>query len=123
MFHVPERYRIDGGIYGSTSEYGNNGAFIIPVRNMKIRCIASDGCKWEHVSASLKNRCPNWAEMCVIKSIFWDEEDWVVQYHPAVSEYVSYHPYCLHLWRPIGQELPKPPSDLVGPKIQRERVS
>ena len=76
--------------------------------------IASDGAGWEHVSVSLKNRTPNWAEMCFIKDLFWNEEDCVVQFHPPKSEYVDNHPNCLHLWKPIGKQIKTPPSILVG---------
>lgn len=69
---------------------------------------------WEHVSVSLPNRCPTWAEMCAIKDLFWDESDCVVQYHPPKRDWVNNHPYCLHLWRPVGQEIQRPPSLMVG---------
>lgn len=122
-FHVPEKYRIleGAGRYNSNASYGNNGAFRIPCGSFLLRVIASDGglddkdC-WEHVSVSLPNRCPNWQEMCFIKNLFWDDEDLVVQYHPPKSEYVSHHPFTLHLWRPVDKEMPAPPSILVGPK-------
>jgi len=79
-----------------------------------LKTIASDQMAWEHVSVSLGDRCPTWDEMCRVKNIFWDEEDCVVQYHPPKSDYVNNHPYCLHLFRPIGIELPKPNSIMVG---------
>ena len=69
---------------------------------------------WEHVSVSRRDRCPTWDEMCLVKALFWDEEDCVIQYHPPRSEYVNNHPNCLHLWRPIGVSLPMPPSIMVG---------
>jgi hypothetical protein len=69
---------------------------------------------WEHVSVSRQDRCPLWDEMCQIKSMFWDEDDCVIQYHPPRSEYVNLHKNCLHLWRPIGIELPMPDSIMVG---------
>lgn len=59
-------------------------------------------------------RCPTWEEMCWIKGQFWGPEDRVIQYHPPASEYINDHPYCLHLWRPIGAEIPAPPSWMVG---------
>lgn len=122
MFHVPERYRILDGPRGSSSAYGNNGAFrpqaLIPGRELWI--IASDGMSWEHVSvhaanAHNKSFVPCWDEMCYVKEVFWDPEDVVMQLHPARSEYVNAHPAVLHLWRPIGQEIPTPHSSLVGP--------
>lgn len=94
MFHVPNECRVRSGILGSDYTYGNNGVFEI----------------------EFDARTPNWKEMCHIKDLFWDSEDCVVQYHPPQSEYVNNHEYTLHLWRPIDQDLPMPPSILVGLK-------
>jgi len=52
--------------------------------------------------------------MCFIKDLFWDVEDVVIQYHPAKSEYVNRHDYCLHLWKPVDFEMLAPPKELVG---------
>lgn len=112
MFHVPEKSRVRTGRNGSDESYENNGAFQIG----RIFIIASDGAGWEHISISLSDRVPRWNEMCKIKDIFWDEEDCVIQYHPPKSQYVNCHPNCLHLWRPIGIDLPIPPTLLVGPR-------
>ena len=104
---------------GSDESYGNNGAFeFAPAagRPYPLRAIASDGAGWEHVSVSTAVRVPTWAEMCFIKGVFWDGEDVVIQFHPRELEYVNCHPNCLHLWRPVGVELPAPPSELVGPR-------
>ena len=77
---------------------------------------ASEGAGWEHVSVSLPDRCPTWEEMSFIKNLFWDEEDFVIQIHPAGSDYVDLHPYCLHLWRKCGTNdyCEKPDKLLVG---------
>jgi hypothetical protein len=93
-------------------------------------CIGSDGSDWvqaglpgqpwEHVSVSLAQRPPNWQEMCFVKDKFWGEEDAVIQIHPPKSEYVNFHPFVLHLWRPTFIELPRPPSITVGPKGFKE---
>jgi len=96
----------DGLTYGKAIAPG-------PFRALTI--IFSDGEGWEHVSVSTPSRCPNWEEMTWIKNLFWGDDDVVIQYHPARSSYVNYHPYCLHLWRPQGIALPTPPSILVGP--------
>jgi hypothetical protein len=50
------------------------------------------------------------------KNFFWEEEEVIMQLHPAKSQYVNYHPNCLHLWRPMHMSIPQPPSILVGPK-------
>lgn len=56
---------------------------------------------WEHVSISLRaKRLPTWEEMCIIKDIFWNDEEEVVQMHPRKSEYVNLAE-ALHLWRPV----------------------
>lgn len=72
--------------------------------------------KWEHVSVSTRDRTPTWEEMSFVKDLFWTEEECVVQFHPPKSEYVNHHPHCLHLWRPLGENIQTPPSILVGPK-------
>lgn len=78
---------------------------------------------FEHVSVSVRragnanqsaDRCPTWEEMSFVKDLVWAAEECVIQYHPPRSEYVNCHPHCLHLWRPVGVELPRPPQLAVG---------
>ena len=93
------------------------GAFRISARFANGRClnvIAADGQEtgWEHVSVSLTetpNKCPSWDEMCVVKRLFWEGSDCVVQFHPRDAEYVNLHPGVLHLWRCVNAEFPVPP--------------
>jgi len=54
--------------------------------------------------------------MCALKDMFFREDETVVQYHPAKSEYVNNRPNCLHLWKPTAEELPTPPAIMVGIK-------
>lgn len=70
--------------------------------------------EFEHASVSLVHRCPTWPEMCMVKDLFWDEGDTVVQYHPAKSEYINLSKTCLHLWRWTRGEFPKPSKGEVG---------
>ena len=122
MFRAPERHRLKTGKHSSNFRDGNNGLFIFSKFGIYINCIVSDGLGWEHVSVSLGTRgnkrmikrCPTWREMCFIKEMFWSPEDAVIQVHPAKSKHVNFHPYCLHLWRPIGLGMVLPPSELVG---------
>lgn len=71
---------------------------------------------WDHVSVSFRNRTPTWEEMCEIKKMFFHPEEACVQYHPAESEYVNNHTYCLHIWRSQREAMPVPPSWMVGSK-------
>lgn len=124
----PDQFRIRNGFYGSNP--GEDfGAFVIPGPcGEDLRVIASPGdaneeIPWEHVSVSLKNRCPRWQEMCFVKDLFWDDDEAVMQLHPSKSEYVNNHPFCLHLWRPQDGNIPLPPSIAVGFKSLNLGVS
>ncbi len=114
-FHVPNEYRIREGVVASKDSDGNYGAFVALFKGEQYLLIASEGLGWEHVSISpMRNKMPSWNAMCFFKDMFWDAEDCVVQYHPPKSEYVNNHPYCLHLWRPVNKEIPRPDPALVG---------
>lgn len=94
-----------------------NGAARVPgPHGRDLTIVFSDGLGWEHVSVSTSSRCPNWPEMVFVKNLFWSPDDVAIQFHPPESEYINNHPYCLHLWRPQGITIPRPPSALVGTK-------
>lgn len=124
MFHVPNTYREKKNpILKSSEADGNNGFFIIPhyrINGYQLLIQASDGMGWEHVSVSVgpigkkQTRCPTWEEMCWVKNKFWDDTDCIVQFHPAKSEYVNLHQFCLHLWRPTDQVIPIPQKIMIG---------
>lgn len=75
---------------------------------------------WDHVSVSTPERCPTWKEMCWIVSLFFEDEETVMQLHPPKSEWINDHPTCLHLWRPTAAEIPRPPSICVGTGLGQE---
>jgi len=113
-FHVPEICRVTTGPHGTSSFSGNNGLFEFKEGPIWYRCVVSDGGGWEHVSVSLSvKRTPDWEEMCMIKRMFWDPEDCVVQFHPPEADYVNIHPYVLHLWRKSGVNFETPPRIFV----------
>lgn len=107
-----------------------DGMYHIPhykIDNYLFWIVFSTGEGWEHLSVSIKKfknprtrrvfevpRCPTWEEMCMVKDLFWEPEECVVQYHPPRSMYVNNHPNCLHLWRPTTMSLPVPKPILVG---------
>ena len=94
------------------------GWFEIPIKpnGPKLRVmVAPTDEAWQHVSVSRGDRCPSWEEMCMVKNLFFDEEEVVVQFHPRKSQYVNLAKNCLHLWRlSDGREFPTPPSIMVG---------
>lgn len=104
--------------YATDSRFGFCGMFRFMLEDKPIRCVVSDGEGWKHVSVSIEGdkRPPKWDLMCKVKDLFWEPEDWVMQFHPAQSEYVNMHPGCLHLWEPTEKEFPKPKSIFVGYK-------
>jgi hypothetical protein len=129
MFHVQEQFRVTSGALPSSSGNGNNGVFEIKIketyavgksRNVTLFCIASDGMGWEHLSvhAAIGNSTftPSWDMMCMVKNMFWNDEDTVVQFHPPKSTYVNNHPNVLHLWRKIDLNQPLPDPIMVGIK-------
>ena len=110
-----EHHRVTRGALASDSTFGNNGCFMLPYKGETFCVIASDGDGWDHVSVSLRSRCPTWAEMCFVKALFFDPEETVMQLHPPKSQYVNMHKYCLHLWRPQNSRIPAPPTYMIGP--------
>lgn len=133
MFHVVEAARVTEHPYLATdSTAGNNGAFDMEScePGWRLALICSDGTEpecppegvgWEHVSVhsyrkdGKQQRTPTWREMAFVKTLMWDDEDVVVQFHPRKSEYVNLHPHVLHLWRSRLQTFPTPDPILVGP--------
>lgn len=117
----------------SLDRWGPVGFFFVmhrPVPDVPavvLRCMSSPGSSeipWEHVSISVQVsllpkpilRTPTWDEMNHVKSLFWDPEELVVQFHPPQSEYIDYHPHCLHLWKPWDGHIKLPPSIAIGSK-------
>lgn len=108
-----EKFRVVNGILGTDEAYGNNGAFLVKLKDKILTVIASDKESWDHVSVSAKFRTPTWDEMSFIKDLFFEESETVVQFHPKKTEYVNIMPHCLHLWRNQTQEYVLPPKEFV----------
>jgi hypothetical protein len=124
-----ERGRVDG--LCPTKRGDRYGFFWIPMSASRVAFVAvsngqdGDGGEvvpWEHVSARIVKQertaggkrksideTPTWEQMCRIKDLFFEPDEWVVQYHPPEAEYVNVHPNVLHLWRWTGGEFPTPP--------------
>ena len=95
---------------------GFGGTFYDKKSRCNLNFIMSWGAGFEHCSVSMPTRCPSWEQMCVMKELFWKDDEVCMELHPAKDNYVNNHPYCLHIWRPINQEIPIPPTIMVGLK-------
>ena len=120
--HLDAARKADASIW-SSAPGEHHGVFYLSRGRINFVAIASDGSDeipWEHVSVRAIDykgeRCPTWDEMCWLKSLFWDEEECVIQYHPPRAEYVNNHPFVLHLWKPTAAGIPRPPTICVGIK-------
>ncbi len=87
-----------------------------PVTQRVYSIILSWGGGWEHFSITpVKNdKTPTWEFMCKMKEYFFKDDEACVEYHPKKEDYVDQLHHCLHIWRPIDQELPCPPAIFVG---------
>ena len=105
-------------------EDSRNGMFSVPskIDRQALKVIACAHGNWDHVSVSRKNRCPNWEEMEQIKRLFFHDHEVAMQLHVPPDDHISYHPYCLHIWRPQHLTIPLPPAIMVGPKTKEEAV-
>lgn len=95
---------------------GGMGLIRFPESGYAASVVWSNGGGWDHVSVSPFDHkiTPSWEDMCRLKDMFFRDDEVVIQYHPAKSEYVNMLSNCLHLWRPQTETLPTPPSIMVG---------
>lgn len=108
---ITSNYRIRVGVAATD---GFNGDITLPHWTGSIVC--STGAGWEHVSVApyRKNITPSWDDMCMIKDIFFKDDEAVIQIHPPRAEYVNLKENCLHLWRCTYKKMVLPPAILVG---------
>lgn len=95
------------------SEYDYGGACAVQVSNKQLRVIFSCSHGWDHVSVSTEDRTPTYQEMKAIKDLFFKSEEWAMELHPPKEQYISAHPYVLHIWRPHHIEIPQPPRIMI----------
>ena len=88
---------------------GFSGRWFNKYDNKTYDFIFSYGGKWEHLSVSRSNKTPDWNIMCKMKEIFWKDDEVCVEYHPRKIDYINLHKNCLHIWKPINEEIPTPP--------------
>ena len=90
-----------------------NAVMVVPCGVFKLRVIASRGGGWDHVSVSLAERTPTWAEMEFIRKLLFLHDEVVVQFHVPETHHINIHPNTLHMWRPFGKPYKLPPSTMV----------
>lgn len=112
VFRLRDRSVIER--YGSIGD-SKNGVFLVasPIDRQPLVIIASSGEGWDHVSVSRKNRAPNQTELAHVHRLFFQNTETAVQYFVPPTEHVNNHPHCLHLWRPLEGEIPKPSTIFV----------
>ena len=116
---IDRHRRMDAGVIALMGDapLRENGFFELPGQEhpqVTLRVLVSVGEGWDHVSVSTRHRCPSWDEMEYVKRLFFEDDETVMQLHVPPSAHVNYHPYCLHLWRPLVGKIPRPPAELVG---------
>ena len=108
-------------IEAETSNDGMGGHYYDSVSGKRLNFIFSYQLGWEHLSVSMPSKTPSWDQMCKMKDIFWNDDETCVQFHPKKEDYVNNHPHCLHIWKPVNEKLPIPPSILVGFRREEEK--
>ena len=124
--HELDKYRVKHWM----PQTEKSGAFKVYVGGRSFNVLASvdnigeDG-PWEHISVTPCNEkrdtCPTWEEMAAIKDMFFEPEDECIEYHPKRSRYVNLHSLCLHIWRPVDENLRYP--DKANIQTLQERDS
>ena len=115
MKNQEEIQQISNLMIQDNTPYGGCGVYY-KQRKPYASVIWSNGGGWDHVSVCpfKRTHTPTWDEMCKLKDDFFRDDEVVVQFHPAKSEYVNNLPNCLHLWRCQSGDFPTPPSIMVG---------
>ncbi len=121
-----ESFRVTEGKFGTIRDGNCNGIFDVPINAKRfytlvkdtlwLRCIISNKHGWELClisvlkgnKASIVNRHPTQDEIDQIKSLFWDENDIVAQFHINNEKRPEHLRYVSHLARKIGSSYDVP---------------
>lgn len=79
------------------------------------------GSGWDHVSAHCRSvrkktpvmHTPTWEDMEYLRSLFFEDDETVMQLSVPRTEHINIHNHVLHLWRPLECAIPMPPAVLV----------
>lgn len=106
-----EKHRVTMKQYGTAGD-AHNGCFMFPQKGLFVIISAGEG--WEHASVSRKSRMPSYEDMVFVAEQFWDKDDTLMQLRVPAEDHVNVSNFCLHWWRPIEEEIPRPPGWMVG---------
>lgn len=65
----------------------------------------ADGRLWHHVSCSHQGHLPSFNELKLMKRCFVGDERTALQVFPPAVQYVNDHPFVLHLWTCVSEEV------------------
>ena len=121
-----DKYRVKHPFWPQTAISGAFKVFVKQRSFIVLAGIENTGGEgmMEHISVTPTNqkRCPTWDEMSAIKDMFFEPEEEAVQFFPKHSEYVNYHKYCLHIWRPSSGNLFHRPGEIETLKKRDEAL-
>jgi hypothetical protein len=64
-----------------------------------------DGRTWYHVSFSFPDHLPTYGDLQLVRKCFIGEDHTALQIFPPKAEYVNHHPYYLHLYVCLSEEI------------------
>lgn len=64
-----------------------------------------DGSEWLHVSFARPDRLPSWNDLKEVKDLFIGRNTTAIQVFPRADKYVNKHPYCLHLFSCLKEDV------------------
>ena len=106
-FRRPERCRILSlGWREVSPPAGSQRAYVYGLTALRVIVTEEKhaGEWWLHVSCSHHDGLPSWAELSTVKNLFIGREAKAIQVLPKESEYVSLHPYVLHLYSNLERD-------------------
>jgi len=111
-----ERCRVNGesfsGWYRLPGPHGTT-LFAVVANGEDFEEAGLPGEPWEHVSVSTSRRCPTWSEMEWVRSLFFEDDETVLQFSVPRAKHINLHPFVLHMWRPTVTTIPLPPKECV----------
>lgn len=113
--HTLDSYRFNDAertLFGQAGDEGN-GVFDVIVEEKPFFVIASNREGWEHVCIHGRDWCISWSAIRALKDMFFEQEDKYFLTYLEQGKHLDPPFFWLHLWRPIGAELPTLPRDFV----------